>query len=103
MINDLDRLTQKFRGTGRTTEQIKNAPQNALFVCEHHVGGIEQELGREDLTIISRSQIHRQKGKHFSDVIVDHDSVGKLTWKQFEDCMLLKQIIKSRNENKKRR
>lgn len=42
-----------MRGTGRTTEQIRSAPQGAIYVCVSGRGGYEHQnalrLGRADL------------------------------------------------------
>ena len=67
------------RGTGRTTRQMENAPNEAIFIwCNQHLDypkRLARELGREDLQIYSPgvlSDAHRFAGMEISGVVIDH-------------------------------
>lgn len=78
------------RGTGRTREQLKNAPRNAIFVWAnninaHYAVALAASLGRHDLSvfplnILSNAEVHKIRGYGRTGVIViDHDAEVKLT------------------------
>lgn len=65
-----------IRGTGRTTEQIRNAPLGAVFVCAtdvEYVRDIAEKLGRDDLMLIRKTHPgdSRLKGRNVP-IIFDH-------------------------------
>ena len=66
------------RGTGRTTKQMKEAPQNAVFIwgtpgsIEYAVD-LARKIGREDLQIKTPVWLKDQwKGLRLTGVVVDH-------------------------------
>jgi hypothetical protein len=69
-----------LRGTGRTTDQIRAAPQGALFIwCghdTHYPRMLAQREGRQDLLIVSRSALstnsERHRGAEYPAVVLDH-------------------------------
>jgi hypothetical protein len=68
--------TRPTRGSGTTSSQIKNAPQNAYFVWRNsHLSYPRQlavEHGRTDLTIITIGGVRRSMIPLISDIVVDH-------------------------------
>ncbi len=76
------------RGTGRTTKQMKQAPQGALFVWCNGVTSyartLAREIGRHDLVIASPYDLEsdRLRGQEFQAVIIDH--AARLTPQQSE-------------------
>lgn len=67
------------RGTGRTTRQIENAPQKAIFICVHrgavgYTRELARRLGRNDLQFEDPTWLdgHRWKTRILSGVVVDH-------------------------------
>jgi hypothetical protein len=69
-----------YRGTGRTTEQMKSAPVGAVFIwCNSNLAypkGLAEKLGRQDLQIESPSWLSFRNiaGREFVGVVVDHAS-----------------------------
>lgn len=68
-----------YRGTGRTTLQMLNAPQGAVFIsCHHGVLGHDKRLaikhGRPDLKVFDSSWITsgRWHGQLFTGIVIDH-------------------------------
>jgi hypothetical protein len=65
------------RGTGRTTKQMRDAPQGAIFVwCNGHTDyprALARHLGREDLRIEPRSFVESNTHMATSKPIIqDH-------------------------------
>lgn len=66
------------RGTGRTTKQIKEAPQGAYFVWCNNVlwypRQLAAKLGREDLNVVGKSWImgERYYGVDPERIVLDH-------------------------------
>ena len=70
---------RSLRGTGRTTAQIKDAPQGAYFVTEHgahcdYVHQLCEVLGRTDLKLMRLTylNVNTFRGRHITGLIVDH-------------------------------
>lgn len=70
-----------IRGQGVTTNQIKNAPENSIFVwCNnetHYPKSLCRQLNRTDLEVWSRSKYFREKriglrGYKGVEFILDH-------------------------------
>lgn len=71
-----------FRQTGRTTQQIKDAPLCAVFICANHqaarqVQRMAAELGRSDLKIKPLSWLRRENLLGYRDIkiVMDHDAL----------------------------
>jgi hypothetical protein len=69
--------SENLRGTGRTTAQMRAAPQNAVFVwCNNHLhypAALAKHLGRTDLEIVSPdwlNDVSRAQGG--AVVVFDH-------------------------------
>lgn len=67
----------ELRGTGRTTEQLKNMPENSIFVwCNERTDyavRLSKFLNRNDIKIIGPSQIKNYMiGRKNIPVIFDH-------------------------------
>jgi hypothetical protein len=69
----------KFRGTGRTTSQMKAAPLNAVFVwCNyelHTPARLAHNAGRSDLRLVTPAFLSfalKHRGEEFTGIIVDH-------------------------------
>jgi hypothetical protein len=66
------------RQTGRTTQQMLNAPVGAVFVwCNSDLAypkGLARDLQRDDLVVRRLSWLERRNvmGRDFSGVVVDH-------------------------------
>lgn len=66
------------RQTGRTTQQIADAPRGAVFVwcnsCTWYPQELARKLGRDDLVVrpMSWLQSRNVMGRDFPGVIVDH-------------------------------
>ena len=77
-----------MRGQGTTTQQILNAPKDALFIWMHgdtyYPKGLARKLGREDLEIVGPDFLDWKKwrGRIFTGVVVDH--AAELTDRQHE-------------------
>lgn len=77
------------RGTGKTTEQMLNAPKGALFVwCNDNLTypiGLAIKLNRGDLEIVSPAWMndYRYIGRSFTGVVADHALYDN---KSDEDC-----------------
>jgi hypothetical protein len=76
------------RGSGRTTQQMKEAPHGAMFVwCNghlHYPRDLARALDRRDLEIVSPEQLEddRFRGRSLTGIIVDH--AATLHGRQFE-------------------
>lgn len=69
------------RGTGRTTAQMKAAPEGAVYVwCSKYSldypRQLSTDIGRSDLMIIAPEQIENLRGTR-CNIVIDHDA--KLT------------------------
>lgn len=82
------------RGTGRTTKQIKDAPQGAVFVCPpcavDYIRRLAEHLGRTDLRIERPDYFIRGRwlGLRFH-VVVDHAApqfFSPTHWDGWEQC-----------------
>jgi len=66
------------RGTGRTTEQMKNAKIGALFISLDGIGfylrELAKKLGREDLIFKSPQVLTfgRLQGHRYPEIVLDH-------------------------------
>ena len=70
-------IQQRDRGIGKTTEQIKAAKSNAVFIwCNNNLiypKKLAKELNREDIKIVSPDWlINGWKGITISQIILDH-------------------------------
>ena len=67
-----------YRGTGRTTRQMKNIPYGGTFVVSNGAVKLMQvmaaEIGRQDIDILPIRFFngHRSRGKRYSSLSVDH-------------------------------
>jgi len=68
-----------LRGTGRTTKQMLDAPQGAVFISAHagstsYDWGLAQESGRTDLRVVAPTWLTNQswRGLSFTGIVVDH-------------------------------
>jgi hypothetical protein len=67
-----------YIGTGRTTQQMNEAPPGAVFVwCNgalYYPQSLARKLGRDDLTVRPLSWLRPRNvmGRDFSGVILDH-------------------------------
>jgi hypothetical protein len=74
-----------MRGTGRTTNQIRSAPQGAIYAwCNEHTryaSDLAVKLGRKDVRIVPRSWVVRGYGRglDMSKVILDHAFTARMT------------------------
>lgn len=63
------------RGSGRTTNQMMQAPKDAVFVSmdsRHYAKLLARFIGRDDLKIICPDELHRLQGRELTGLIVDH-------------------------------
>lgn len=66
------------RQTGRTTRQMQDAPQRAIFVwCNHHFAyprDLSRKIGRPDLELVSPDWLthDRWRGRTLTGIVVDH-------------------------------
>lgn len=80
------------RGTGRTWNQIKNAPQGAVFVwCSHdtrHPTRLAKMAGRADLIIKPSSWLDWRNvvGLTIPDVVIDHAT--RISGKGTQDVLM---------------
>lgn len=70
-------MKNEERGTGQTTDQMRSAAKNAVFVwCASNLDyprRLADSIGRSDLEIITPSQMHtRLCGRRVAEVVVDH-------------------------------
>lgn len=81
----------KFRGTGRTTRQMKHAKPSAIFIwCNGNLQypkELAKKLGREDLRIFRLSALDSDqlRGLDYPQIIIDH--AGELTDRQREGLL----------------
>lgn len=79
-----------FRGTGRTTQQMLNAPLNAVFVWVNHnlfyPKKLAQQHGRQDLKIVGPTWLEeRFLGQQISGLIIDHAAYEFMTQQQYDN------------------
>jgi hypothetical protein len=66
------------RGIGRTTAQMKDAPEKAVFIwCNgalDYPKRLARDLGRTDLEIVAPSWLDYEswRGRHLTGIVVDH-------------------------------
>jgi hypothetical protein len=70
-------MTYKKRGSGRTTKQMQEAPQNSVFVWVHHdlhyPKKLAEKIGRNDLKIVSPNWLlNGWRGVQLSGLVIDH-------------------------------
>jgi len=70
-------MNYKKRGSGRTTKQMQEAPQNSVFVWVHHdlhyPKKLAEKIGRNDLKIVSPNWLlNSWKGAQLSGLVIDH-------------------------------
>lgn len=72
-------MKDEKRQTGRTTDQIANAPHGAIYVWPvattiQYPRRIAREIGRDDLEIIPESlfRVSRIMGRKLTGVVIDH-------------------------------
>lgn len=74
------------RGTGRTTEQMKAAPQGAIFVwCNGHVSyprNLSRGIGRGDIRIETPSYFENRWHGYCGPLVVDHATLEYLDKQQ---------------------
>jgi hypothetical protein len=87
------------RNTGATTEQMKQAPRDALYIWPNrhsldYANALAHHLGRDDLEITSLQILDdggmRLRGRRFSAYIVDH--ACEPTNRQFDTLDRLRQL-----------
>jgi|SRR6056297_997165 len=79
------------RNTGRTTKQIKDAPNGAVFVAPStrlvdYCFSIAKSVGREDVKVVSPQWLENGswRGLRFPDVIMDHHAPCVMTERQLD-------------------
>lgn len=83
---------EKSRNTGRTFNQIKNAPQGAIFVwCSHdtsHPTRLARMAGRTDLSIRPSSWLDWRNvaGLEIPNVVIDH--AARISGKGTQDVLM---------------
>lgn len=88
------------RQSGRTLQQMEQAPQNAIFIWPNsrldYPRNLAKRIGRADLVIISREQISQQyfRGRRVTGVILGH-AVEKLTELEIDE---LSRVILKKEE-----
>ena len=93
------------RGSGRTSEQMLDAPPRAVFVCCKGTSGYTQclanHLGRNDLRIVGPSWLEDEgwRGGDFSAVVLDH--ALRLTAGQRRGLSGLLSMVRQRGETVK--
>jgi hypothetical protein len=91
------------RGTGRTTQQMKDAPKGAVFVwCNHMLDYPEQlkkRIGRDDLKIVAPGWLTFEswRGMKLSGVVIDH--AARLSDKQFNSYQEAKARVRRKRSN----
>lgn len=72
-------MKQEYIGDGTTTKQLKEAKQNAYFICSSdacadYTKRLAINLNRPDINIVTPSWIidRRFRGLEISDIILDH-------------------------------
>ncbi|WP_175784638.1 hypothetical protein [Burkholderia ambifaria] len=80
------------RGTGRTTRQMLDAPQHAVFVwCNDYLGyarDLVHHVGRPDLQVVSPSWLERDRGFGKCGIVIDH--AARLSDRQAEGAELIR-------------
>lgn len=71
-------MTDTGRGTGRTTQQLKNLPKRACFFVSDHreyeyANRLAKQIGRSDVFITYPDRLESIRGREFSVVEFDHD------------------------------
>lgn len=93
-------LTHQYRGKGRTTEQVKAAPQGAIYVWYsdrlHDARVFAVKAGRGDLVMVAPSWLsdRRWMGMRAPAIVVDHAT--KLTDEQRDLLVYARQQIRRR-------
>lgn len=98
MVNIRGIGPDRFRGTGRTTEQIVNAPLGSVYVWCNGVMDyprcLVRRLNRTDIKVVPPSWITSDnwRGKELKGVVVDH--ALKLTPDQYESLNVIRSRIR---------
>lgn len=77
------------RQSGRTTQQLRDAPHGALFIwCRHDATYARRiartVLGRHDLRIVGRGALRTEKILNATGpIILDHAIVTRTNWEQY--------------------
>ena len=91
-----------MRGSGITSQQMKDAKPNAVFVwCgsnTYYPEKLAQSLGRQDLKIVSPYWLRMEsiRGREFTEIVVDH--AADLTDSQHEAFLEAKHRIQRSNQ-----
>ncbi len=95
-------MTETERGSGRTTQQMKQAPRGAIFVWVNgwlrYPAELASALDRSDLKIYGPSILEhgaeRLRGLELSGIVIDHDA--KLTSEQWSGYERVLPMVRSR-------
>ncbi len=86
------------RGQGRTSEQMKNAPLDAVFVWGNshllYPKDLAKRLGRADLQIVRPADLERLMGRPLTGLVIDH--AARLSPKESDVCSLLDHYCQKR-------
>ena len=92
-------MNESERGTGRTTQQMKEAPLGAVYIWVNHntlwySKDLARSIGRPDLEIVGPMWLDGMRflGRHLSGIIVYHAT--NLTSKQWDILQLARTRIK---------
>lgn len=104
--------SQVQRGTGRTTEQLRAAPQGALFIAPTHAAvwhclDLARKIGRTDIKmaspgILNRKAIHL-RGTHYPAIVLDHAAAEMLTEEQVKGYEYIRGYIERRHSSEAER
>lgn len=93
------------RGDGKTTRQMRAAPNGALFVwvnsALHYPRTLAIRLERTDLEIVSPFDLEhdRMRGKTWPAIVIDH--AADLTFRQWDGLKRLKAQIRPASTGRK--
>lgn len=103
-MTEAEYLEDKLRGTGRTTNLIKNAPKDSIFVVatnflKTRFQKIADSLDRADVKVLSSSQVAEYlRGREgFSDIVFDH--YLDIDYNKWQELYSLRGVVRQRYKN----
>lgn len=89
----------KDRGTGRTTQQMREAPQGALFIWPfegslYYPKHLARSIGRDDLKIVGVDSLDNYSlvGRTYTGIILDH--AANLSPKRHDLYLMLLPLVR---------
>jgi hypothetical protein len=97
-------MIDSFRGTGRTTTQLKNLPARATFFWytndTYYPKALAKKLNREDIKVYPRSSLanpHKFYGLAYFKFALDHATSSFMSLAEWDGLIDLRERERARN------